>query len=173
MEIEQNRKPKDYQNGKIYCIRSFQTELIYIGSTTQSLSKRFSLHKNNYRRWTNTNIGYIYAFEILMYEDCYIELIEDCPCNSKDELRRREGQLIREMENVVNKRIEGRTDIEYYNDNKEQILLHQKEYYEANKDKKKEYYQKNKELKKEYYQKNKLRILQYQHEYKKNKAKKD
>jgi hypothetical protein len=35
------------------------------------------------------------------------------------------------------------------------------------------YYQKNKELKKEYYQKNKLRILQYQHEYKKNKAKKD
>jgi hypothetical protein len=173
MELEQNRKSKDYQNGKIYCIRSYQTELIYIGSTTQPLSKRLSLHKNNYKRWTIANIGYISAFEILKFDDAYIELIEDCPCNSKNELERREGQLIRETEKVVNKNIMGRSITEYYQDNKEQILLHQKEYYEAHKEQKKEYYQKNKELKKEYYQKNKLRILQYQHEYKKNKAKKD
>jgi predicted GIY-YIG superfamily endonuclease len=39
----------DYKNGKIYAIRSHQTDEIYIGSTTQSLSKRFSNHKSKYK----------------------------------------------------------------------------------------------------------------------------
>jgi hypothetical protein len=32
-----------YQHGKIYTIRSFQTDKFYIGSTTQPLSKRLSI----------------------------------------------------------------------------------------------------------------------------------
>ena len=35
----------NYQNGKIYCIRSHQTDNIYIGSTTQKLCVRMAEHK--------------------------------------------------------------------------------------------------------------------------------
>ena len=35
----------DYRNGKIYIIRNHCNDLVYVGSTTQSLSRRFSKHK--------------------------------------------------------------------------------------------------------------------------------
>ena len=37
----------DYQKGKIYAIKSYQTEMMYIGSTTQTLSQRIAKHKEN------------------------------------------------------------------------------------------------------------------------------
>ena len=64
----------------------------------------------------------------MKYDDAYIELIEECPCNDKNELNRREGQMIREM-NCVNKRIEGRTGKEYREDNKEYIKQKKKKEY--------------------------------------------
>ena len=37
-------------NGKIYTIRSYETELIYVGSTAEKrLSARFSKHKSSYK----------------------------------------------------------------------------------------------------------------------------
>ena len=38
-----------YQNGKIYTIRHPETDKFYIGSSTQSLSKRLAKHKGNYK----------------------------------------------------------------------------------------------------------------------------
>ncbi len=43
----------NYQNGKIYKIVSSQTPLVYIGCTVQKLSTRFSMHKCDYRKYTN------------------------------------------------------------------------------------------------------------------------
>ena len=41
-------------NGKIYTIRSYETELIYVGSTTEKrLSARFSKHKASYKIYLN------------------------------------------------------------------------------------------------------------------------
>lgn len=37
----------DYKNGRIYVIRNTENDLCYIGSTTQSLSKRLSKHKHD------------------------------------------------------------------------------------------------------------------------------
>lgn len=91
----------DYQNGKIYTIRSPHTTKYYIGGTTQTLAKRFSYHKK-YPTLTSK--------DIISLGDAYIELMELCPCNSVEELRKREGELIREhKENCVNKNIAGRT----------------------------------------------------------------
>ena len=39
----------------------------------------------------------------------YIELVEDYPCENHYQLRKREGELIREMKPTVNKQIECRT----------------------------------------------------------------
>jgi hypothetical protein len=132
----------DYKNGKIYTIRSYQTEDIYIGSTLQTLTKRLSKHKRSYKSWKNGKYHYVSSFELIKYDDVYIELIELFPCSSKMELNRREGQLIRSID-CVNKRIEGRTKQEYYQDTKEYHKKWVGEYYERNKDKIKEY---NKEL---------------------------
>ena len=87
-----------YKNGKIYTIRNRNdNDLIYVGSTVQPLYKRFIGHKSAaknpkyehmllYKKMNETNIN-----------DWYIELYEDVPCDRKEQLTRREGQVIREI----------------------------------------------------------------------------
>ncbi len=142
----------EFQNGKIYTIRSFQTEKYYIGSTNhKTLSQRLSKHRNNYREWLkDKDNGYTTSYEILKYDDCYIELLELCPCNLKAELHKREGELIRlHKDYLVNIFIPCRTQKEYHIDNKEIIALKLKEYYIENKEiialKQKEYRVENKQ----------------------------
>ena len=124
----------NYRNGQIYIIRSGQSEDIYIGSTTVGLSKRMAQHRSKYKRYTVGRDTYKSAFEVIKYGDAYIELVEDCPCNRKDELHRREGQIMRATENCVNMRIAGRTWKERYTDNKEVILAGRRIQYESIKD---------------------------------------
>ena len=103
--MEHNGK-MSYQHGKIYSIRSWHTNLFYIGSTTQSLAKRLSYHKKDYTRYEKTGTKYITSCEIFKHGDAFIQLLENCPCNSKDELCKREGELIRQhITEVVNKRM--------------------------------------------------------------------
>lgn len=106
----------NYQNGKIYCIRSHQTDKVYVGSTTVLLSARMAKH-----RWAcKTNYKNPMSQHIIKYGDAYIELIKLYPCSCRSELEREEGKYIREM-NCVNKVIAGRTIAEYYEDNKEKM----------------------------------------------------
>ena len=111
--------PPNFANGKIYSIRSHQTDKIYIGSTTQSLAVRLGGHK---RMDCSSK-------EILLFDDAYIELIELFPCASKMALNLREGEIIRERV-CVNKQIAGRTKTEWHEDNKENI----KQYRQDNKE---------------------------------------
>ena len=111
-----------YANGKIYKLISNRTDKICIGSTASTLNVRFSKHKNSYKNYVENDGAFTTAHKLLRYDDCRIELMEDFPCNSKDELFEREGQLIREnWDNCVNKRIEKRTPRQYYIDNIEDI----------------------------------------------------
>lgn len=145
------RQPLDYKNGKIYVIRNHINNKVYVGATTQSLSKRFGEHKSSIKKkyplYTEmTNIG---------IDNFYIELVENYPCNSKDELGAREGHYIRQFDsynNGLNCKIEGRTIKTYYDENKEQKKLYSKQYREENK-------AKIADINKEYYEKNKDRVL--------------
>ena len=163
----------NYQNGKLYTIRSHQTDKVYVGSTTQVLSVRMGGHRANFKLYNNGGgTNYVSSFELLTYDDAYIELIELYPCNSKTELDRGEGVYIRQMD-CVNKNIAGRTPAEYYQDNKEQLTERQKQYYQDNKEqiteRHKQYYQDNREQieerKKQYYQDNREQIKEYRVEY--------
>ena len=120
----------EFQNGKIYTIRSFQTEKYYIGSTNhKTLSQRLSKHKSNYSIWLKDKKKYMTSFEILKYDDYYIELLELYPCNLKAELHKREGELIRiHKDSLVNRCIPCRTPKEYLIDNKEIIAVKHKTY---------------------------------------------
>jgi len=155
----------NYQNGRIYAIKSYQTELIYIGSTTQILSKRLGEHRINYKK-----NGVTSSKEILKYPDYYIELIELFPCNSKEELLKREGYFIKQNINIcVNCCIPGRTYKEWINDNKEHIDELRKQHYLNNVEKLKEYQKQyhlnNAEKEKQYRLNNVEKIKEYQKQY--------
>ena len=80
-----------YQNGKIYKIVCNKTGLVYVGSTTEKyLSNRLKGHRKSYRNFLKGNYSFVTSFKILENDDCYIELIEYFPCNSRDELLVRE-----------------------------------------------------------------------------------
>lgn len=108
-----------YQRGQIYSIRSHKTNLIYIGSTVQPLHVRFGGHKKSSNKCSSR--------EIIKYADAYIELLELFPCNSKKELNKREGYIIRQLD-CINKKIEGRTQQEYNAEHKEEIAKQQAKY---------------------------------------------
>ena len=125
-----------YNTAMIYSVRSPHTENYYIGSTTQKLCKRFSDHNINYKAYLKGTSKFITSFKILELGDAYIELLEEYACENKDELHKREGELILDHKNnCVNKRIEGRTKKEYRIDTIEKS----KAYREAHIDKKIQY----------------------------------
>jgi len=128
----------NYKNSKIYTIRSHHTDLIYIGSTCNELRKRLYEHKSKYKIYLNGKTNYVSSFEIVKYDDAYIELYEYYECNNKVELLKREGELIRELD-CVNKVIPGTTNKErckeYRKNNKDKIKQSLKEWYQNNKDK--------------------------------------
>jgi hypothetical protein len=150
-----------YNNGKIYAIRCMDdNKLIYIGSTIQPLHKRWCDHKlkcrsDNYKEYNK--LLYIKMREVGM-DRFYIELYVDFPCERREELNRKEGEIIR-LIGTLNKEIAGRTQKEYEVEKKENIKQTKIKYRERNKEeiklKKKEYYEKNKEIFKAYYEMNK------------------
>jgi hypothetical protein len=106
----------DYSKGRIYMIRSNVTGLKYIGSTTAySLAHRLADQSSKCRMYYEFGTGsYMTSFDVLKggVGTYYIELIENFPCTSKDELSKRMGQVIRATE-CVNKVVPGRTPEQY------------------------------------------------------------
>lgn len=147
----------DYSKGKIYTIRNKNdTSLIYVGSTIQPLSKRLGGHRRN----KDTEISKKVNGE---WDKWYIELYELCPCNCREELLKKEGEIIR-LIGTINKNIAGRTreeyrieckykDEEYKEKNKDKIKEKHKKYreQEQNKEKQKKYREEHKEKQKEYH----------------------
>jgi hypothetical protein len=93
-------------------------------------------HRYDYKRWKNGNKQRIYKsfemFDEYGLENCKIVLIENYPCNSRDELTSREAHYIRTM-TCVNRYIPDRSDEEYRNDpeHKERKKVVSKAYYES------------------------------------------
>ena len=118
--------------GRVYAIRSHQTNGIYIGSTTQSLSMRMAGHRRDYKRYLDGKTNYVTSFEIVQHES-YIELLFEGDFESKGALRKKEGEYIRELE-CVNKCVAGRTPQEYRDANDDKISEYKKQYHETNRD---------------------------------------
>jgi nucleotidyltransferase/DNA polymerase involved in DNA repair len=101
-----------YANAKIYKVVDNAYTLCYYGSTTQQLSRRMSSHRGAYRvfgkgqKCSRSTVFDI--FDAHGVDNCKIELVEECPCESVEQLRMREGFYIRNNE-CVNELIAGRT----------------------------------------------------------------
>ena len=124
---------KDYKNGRIYCIRNHITDDIYVGSTTQALSKIMQKHKESINNKRDGNMLLYQKMRELGQEHFYIELIEEYQCENIEQLRKREGETIRELKPTLNKRIEDRTIQEWREDNKQKMQEYHKQYREKHK----------------------------------------
>ena len=99
---------KDYQNGKIYTIRNHIDDEVYVGSTCQQLSKRMAMHRNAMKHEVSCKRKVYKHMNEIGIENFYIELYEHYPCNSCEELAKREGEIIR-LIGTLNHRIAGQT----------------------------------------------------------------
>lgn len=136
----------NYQDGKIYTIRCRNDNtLIYVGSTTMTLPRRIAEHRfasvsNNRRKLYQSVNG--------DWDNWYIELYEVFPCENKQELNKREGEIIREI-GTLNHQIAGRTQQEWkkewYENNREQSLEVSRQYNINNNEARKEYKKKYRE----------------------------
>ena len=123
----------NYQNGRIYTVRCpTDNSLIYVGSTRIPLSKRLSLHKSDtgcslYRLIHNNFNSDLSNF--------YIESYEEYPCNNKEFLNKREGEIEREIA-TTNKSKAGRSVKQCYMANRSDILHNRKEYHTNSRDEK-------------------------------------
>jgi hypothetical protein len=94
-----------YKNGKIYKIEPVQEHEeheIYVGSTFHSLSDRLSYHKSAYRSKCQGECRVFSIFDKYGLNNCKIELIENFPCESREELLCRESHFFKTLK-CVNK----------------------------------------------------------------------
>ncbi len=93
------RKNK-YANGKIYKIISKNTNMIYIGSTIQTLAQRMTGHCKDYRYYINKTMHYTSSVDMLEQGDYEIVELEKYPCNNNDELLLKEQEYIDKFRDI-------------------------------------------------------------------------
>ena len=141
----------NYLEGKIYKLWSPSKNITYIGSTTQSLSRRLSKHLSNYKCYNNNDNTKKYcltSYLVLECDDYKIELLEAYPCNNRQQLEKKEGEYIKNNE-CCNKCVVGRTTKEYNEEHKEKYKEYNKQYREQNKEYFKEHSKQYKEANRE------------------------
>lgn len=70
--------------GYVYKITSPSTDLVYVGSTTESLKRRLSRHKSDYKRYLKGKYHYVTSFEIVKHGDAEISLLEEVLVEDED-----------------------------------------------------------------------------------------
>ncbi len=145
-----------YQESKIYKIIDNTNGNVFISSTCEpNLARRLAEHVSKYRRYKQGNYNYVSSFEILKNENYSIVLLENYPCNNKDELRARTRFHIDNEEQCINLHMPIRHEFEIKDvrrEQKHQFYLEHKEIYKQNYELNKEHL---KEQFKERYDKNK------------------
>lgn len=132
----------DYSKGKIYKVWSpSHPELgVYIGSTIQPLYKRLYGHKSVSNECSSK--------QLMSCDDIRIDLLEEYPCENKDQLNAKEGEWILKG-GCVNRCVAGRSIEQYRIDEKDKIKKqyqqYRKEHSDVIKQIRKKYYEKNKE----------------------------
>lgn len=169
----------DYQKGKIYKLWSPSKNLVYYGSTVETLASRLSKHIYTHKKYKeDNNNGYCSSYLVIECGDYKMELLEEYACNNKSQLCKKEGEYQKNNE-CVNNQIAGRTTREWEKDNPDKVadwwknnpdkskeygrIRRQKEGHKEDTQKRsKEYYEKNKEYlvakQKAYYEANKEKI---------------
>ena len=162
----------NYNKSIIYkiCCNDLKIKELYIGSTTN-----FTRRKNSHKTACNNINDRHYNIKVYKFirdnggwSNWSMILIDNVSCESKLELLKIEREYVEKNNSILNCYIPSRTNKEYYQTNREQLLDYHMKYRQDNKEQiqkyKNEWNQKNKkhiqEYNNEWYQKNKKQILE-------------
>ena len=97
INLQYNAKENDnFKNAKIFKIYqdlSYTRDIVYIGSTCDTLSKCMSKFRSKSKSRVNWLHDKFYMMIHQSYINCKIELIEDFPCNNEEELKNRTKEI--------------------------------------------------------------------------------
>jgi hypothetical protein len=97
INLEYNAKDKDdFKNAKIFKIYqdlSYTRDVVYIGSTCDTLSKCMSNFRIKSKSRVNWSYDKFYMMIHQSYINCKIELIENFPCNNEEGLQNRKKEI--------------------------------------------------------------------------------
>jgi len=139
MDDDKRRNQKDFSRAKIYRITLDNSDLVYYGSTCQTLSQRMTGHRCNYKRWNKDKNSQSYCTSYVLFDlgTPIITLVEDSPCERGEQLYARERHFI-ENNNCVNKNVPGKTKSEmwsvWYEKNRDIVLVRKREHKINNKE---------------------------------------
>lgn len=162
-----------YSRGKIYKLTVDGSDLVYYGSTIKPyLSNHLGSHHQNYKQFILGKRSSTTSCQLFEIGKPVISLVEDFPCERKEQLLARERWYI-ENNVCVNKAIPTRTRNEWVVANKEKMKAREKEWRDTHKEYIKEmdkqYQEKNKDMIKErnkkYREKNKEHYKEYFKDY--------
>ena len=114
----------DYSQAKIYKVSNDFNSDVWIGTTCDTLVKKFSVHKADAIRNFRKNCILHNLIREHGFDRFRIQLIEDFPCEDLYQLRQRQGHYIRELK-AINKYADNK---DYYDKNKEAISEYNKTY---------------------------------------------
>lgn len=129
----------EYCKGFIYILKNKNdddNENIYVGSTNNYIKRMYS-HKMNCNNPNSKEYNKkVYQFIRANggWEEWDMIIVEEYPCNNKEELKMKEDEIMLEVKSKLNDRRAKRTHKEYNEDNKEKIAEQKKEYYKDNKE---------------------------------------
>ena len=87
--------PTNYKNGKTYKLISDETDFIYVGSTTQQLSKRLYEHKRDSKKGCKSKV--YETMRDVGIDTFRIVLINEFPCENKEHLCKEEERCRKEI----------------------------------------------------------------------------
>jgi hypothetical protein len=161
----------NYNLGKVYKIEPMsggEEGDVYIGSTAlPRLSTRMAIHRCSYKGWKEDRTGLTTVYKLFDkygVTNCQITLLESISAETKDELFACERKWI-QSQKCVNKIVAGRTQKQYYQDNRVRLLEQNHQYHEQHKEQSRQYRQDNRvhrlEQLGEWKESNKVHIAEY------------
>ena len=113
----------NYNDSKIYILKSEQEKKHYIGATTKRLCQRLAQHKDYYSKYLKNECPFDESFEILKYSDVRIQLLESVHVNSKDELNKKLDEYLENQKDKIVNKIEKKVKVRKTKPKKEIIKI--------------------------------------------------
>jgi len=104
LNLQYNAKENDdFKSAKIFKIDedlSNTRDIVYIGSTCETLNKCMTNFKMKSKSRVNWSYAKFYMMVRSSYINCKIELIENFPCNNADELKNKQKEIYDKLNNT-------------------------------------------------------------------------
>ena len=94
------REENKYFKAFLYCIKSDQTEKQFIGSSYSDTRKIIYKHRRNYLNFLSGKGKYNNVFDIIKFDDNYIEKIKNLKVINKEDLNSETRKYIKTINNL-------------------------------------------------------------------------